>query len=320
MPFGKQDYKLSKKPTADAPALPAGGGLEVGKRGDTMKKQGLIAVLLGVIAAMFIGLYLVSVENTYKVNAQKVRVLVSKQYINQGTLLDETMVQENYVPKEFIQPKALQSVRDLRNSEGRTVLMTVAPIEQGEQIITTKLSMLGHETGISAIIPTAQRAITIPLDGRVINGIIRPGNRVDVIGIFEYQNKASEPQQIAVTMLQNVLVISVGNSLLGTVPEKAEKNKELLAAQENNSESVPVSFAVSPLEGEILALASEKGNIKLLLRPTGDESAFQSKGTKMNDIYKDILSASTGAMPGQSMKNLEKKQKEIISILKKYQQ
>jgi pilus assembly protein CpaB len=283
-----------------------------------MKKQGLIAVVLGLVAAMFVGLYLVTVENNYRSAAQKVKVLVSKQYISQGMLIDETMVQESFVPKEYVQPKALQLLKDLRNADGKAVFMAIAPIEQGEQVTTTKLSMLGHETGISAIIPGAQRAITITMEGRIINGIVKAGNRVDVIGIFEYQNKAGEPSEIAVTILQNILVLSVGNSILGSVASMPAKGKDMFATEELSSESVPVSFSVSPQEGEMLALASDKGSIKLLLRPAGDEAIVESKGTKLTDIYKDLISASPATMNPQSMKDMQKKQKEIISILNKY--
>ena len=283
-----------------------------------MKRQGLIAVLLGLIAAMFVGLYLITVENNYRSAAQKVKVLVSKQYISQGMLIDETMVQENLVPKEFLQPKALQSFKDIRNSDGKSVFMAVAPIEQREQVITTKLSMLGRDTGIASIIPGAQRAITITMDGRLINGVIKPGNRVDVIGIFEYQNKAGETSEIAVTILQNVLVLSTGNSILGGVASRTEKGKDMLTPEDLAPDSVPVSFSVSPQEGEMLALASEKGNIKLMLRPAGDEAIVEIKGTKLTDIYKDLISASPAMMNPQSMKDMQKKQKEIISILNKY--
>jgi len=285
-----------------------------------MKKQMLIAVILGVIAAMFAGLYFVSVESTYRSSAQKVKVLIAKQYINQGTLIDETMVQENFIPKEYIQPKALQFLKDLRNSEGKFIFMTICPIEQGEQVITTKLSMVGHETGIAAIIPDAQRALTIPMDGKVVNGIIKPGNRVDVIGIFEYQDKASEPQQLAITLLQNVLVLSVGNTVLGGFSPAPAKGKDILQQEETSSESIPVSFSVSSQDSEILALASEKGSIKLVLRSAGDESIFQSKGTKITVICKDIVMASKNASSPQSMRDMQAKQKEIISILKKYRQ
>ncbi|MCX5781187.1 MAG: Flp pilus assembly protein CpaB [Elusimicrobia bacterium] len=284
-----------------------------------MKKQLLIAVLLGVIAAMFTGLYLVSVESTYRISAQKVKVLISKQYINQGAFIDETMVQETLVPKEYIQPKALQSIKDLRTSDGRYLFMAVAPIEQGEQIITTKLSMLGIETGISAVIPTAQRAITIPLDSRVVNGIIKPGNRVDIIGIFEYQDKSSEQQQIALTLLQNVLVLSVGDSVLGSVIPKAEKGKEMISNEQSVSDSISVSFSVNSQEGELLALASEKGTIKLLLRGAGDETIINVKGAKMADISKEMISSQSSANT-QHLQDMQKKQKEIISILKKYKQ
>ncbi len=114
-----------------------------------MKKPLLFAAMFGIMAALFATLYLNSLETTYKQGAQKVKVLVAKDYIDQGTLLDESAVEEKLVPKEYIQPKAISQVKELFSSDGKKIYMAIVPFEAGEQITATKLSLLGIDTGMS---------------------------------------------------------------------------------------------------------------------------------------------------------------------------
>ena len=292
-----------------------------------MKKPLVISAVLGVVAALFIAMYLNSLESTYKKGAQKVKVLVAKEYLDQATMLDETLVEERTVPKDYLQPRAIQSIKDLTDSEGRRLFMTVVPVEKGEQIITTKLYMLGLDTGISGIIPNDKRAITMVFDKEAISGVIKPGNRVDVIGIFEYEDKDKQRQEVATTILQNVLVISVGRSVLGAVKPvmTSKKDVEKAMVMESADSRVPVSLAVSPSEVEILSLAAEKGTIKFSLRAPGDDKIYLTEGTKMQDIFKEISATAKGRagekaiLPDAYIKEMQRKQQEAVDLLKKYQ-
>ena len=118
-----------------------------------MNRSVVVACLGGVAAALSAGLYLNSLEATYRQGAQRVPALVARQYIEQGTMLDASLVEETRVPKQYVQPKALQSVKELAGAGGQRMFMTLLPVEKGEQIVTTKLSPLGMETGISSIVP-----------------------------------------------------------------------------------------------------------------------------------------------------------------------
>ena len=51
-----------------------------------MKKPLVISAILGVVAALFVAMYLNALESTYKKGAQKVKVLVAKEYLDQATM------------------------------------------------------------------------------------------------------------------------------------------------------------------------------------------------------------------------------------------
>jgi pilus assembly protein CpaB len=239
-----------------------------------MKKPLLFAAIFGIMAALFAALYLNSIETTYKQGAQKVKVLVAKDYIDQGTLLDESVVEEKLVPKEYIQPKAVSVLKELFSSDGRKIFMAIVPFEKGEQVTTTKLSMLGIDTGMSAVIPSQKRSMTLQFDSSLISGIIKPGNRVDMIGILQYEDSKGQMQESAFTILQNILVLATGNTILGAAAPSVKHSDGIKAAMQEapSSGSIPVTVAVTPKEAEVLALVSEKGVVKLALRPTGDDT------------------------------------------------
>ncbi|MCX5777849.1 MAG: Flp pilus assembly protein CpaB [Elusimicrobia bacterium] len=291
-----------------------------------MKRSLMIAIVCGILTALFVGLYLVNLETAYKNGTQKVVVLLAKNYIDQGTMLDESMVEEKTVPKDYLQPRAVQSLKELTAKDGRRMFMALVPIEKGEQIITTKLSLLGEETGISSIIPTDRRAVTVLLDNEMVNGIVKPGNRVDVISIFQGEDKDRHASEGAYTVLQNVLVLAAGKNMLGMskVVGAGNKNRE---TPEMDMGKVAVSFSVTPVEAEIMILATERGTVRLSLRPTGDDKLREVKAMKMQDIAREMTitmkNQSAGDVSTASRESTEAvriKQQEAIALLKKYQQ
>ena len=297
--------------------------------GKLMKKPGLIAIVLGVITALLVALYLNSLETSYRSGSQRVPVLVAKQYIDQGAMLDESLVEIRQVPKDYVQPRAINSLKDLCDSDGRRTFMVTTPIEKDEQIIVTKLAMLGLDTGVSAIIPTAKRAMTLTFDGDAVNGKIKPGNRVDIIGVFNYEDTANHPQEAAVTVLQNLFVLSVGNSMLGMQNRLNRKKGSAgeMAEAASAGGNVPVTFALTPKEAETLTLCSEKGSLKLSLRPIGDDKYTETAGTRLREIVKDAMStipknaaanSPATAISASYLKEMQEKQKDVLELLRKY--
>jgi len=194
--------------------------------------------------------------------------------------------------------------------------------------------MLGMDTGLSAVVPTDRRAVTIVFDREAVSGVVKPGNKVDIIGIFQYYDKNNVSQQAAITVLQNVQILGVGKSLLGQVKPvlKSKKDIEKSMTLESSENRIPISFSLSPVEAEILVLTAEKSSIKLSLRATGDEKIFASRGAKLNEIVKDAGSekrwSDTGSkevtpLQAEYMKQAQQTQEmqqRAIDLLKKYQQ
>ncbi|OGS10405.1 MAG: Flp pilus assembly protein CpaB [Elusimicrobia bacterium RIFOXYB12_FULL_50_12] len=284
-----------------------------------MKKPILLAVLSAGFAALFTMLYLNSLEMTYKKGADKAPVLIAKQYIEQGMMLDETLIEESSAPKNYIQPKALSAIKELTNSEGRKNFMALAPIEKGEQITATKLAVLGLDTGLSAVIPNDKRAVTLVLNNEDVAGIIKPGNRVDIIAVVDYSNKEGKMQEASATILQNILILSVGSNILGTAAN-TDSNEKQDGLSSISQSRIPVGLSVTQQEAELLVLSSEKGVIKFSLRPIGDDRISQIQPARMQDIFKDIsvVTSNRGAEAVLGAKDMQSKQNEALEILKKY--
>lgn len=235
------------------------------------KKPLLIGLICGAIIALFSWFYLTSLEEKYRQATKLVPVLSAKGYTPQGTVIKPAMVQVNKVPQEYLQPGVLSSVRDLVNEEGKSIYVTVLPILESEQISSSKLITIGKEMGLATVIPEGKIAFSVIVDeANNLGGLLRPGNKVNVLGTFDYEEK--DRSYSATTMLlQNVNVLSIGKKIVGTPPELAKEGKT-----EEESEASVVTLALTPQEATMLTFAREKGKLSLVLRATGDETIHET--------------------------------------------
>ncbi|OGS23934.1 MAG: Flp pilus assembly protein CpaB, partial [Elusimicrobia bacterium RIFOXYB2_FULL_48_7] len=187
------------------------------------KKQVIVSALVSVFTALMVVGYLAGLENKYKTGSKKVSVLVAREYIDQGSMIKPELVEEIKVPQEYIQPKAIRGIKEITGENNIPLYMAVVPVLAGEQILTTKLFGLGQETGLAAVIPTDKRAFSIACERDKIRGIIRPGNKVDIIATLDYYNDRGQKFEEARTILQNITVLSVGKQVLGMVKPAAMK-------------------------------------------------------------------------------------------------
>ena len=252
----------------------------------------LIAAVLGIVAVLLIQTFLSSVENKYKSGSEPVNVLVAKGYISEGTLVTEYMVDVKRIPRNFLAPGAITSVQQLMNEQGTYINATVVPILEGEQITSTKLVQPGKETGMSIIIPEGYRAVSIEVsDVSGVARLIKPGDRVDVIGTCEFLVKHQATMR-TFTALQDVLVIAYEQNIMGTmvVPEKQQRGgeDEMLGGKEESAEDkIPtVTLALSPADAQKITHLAKAGEIKLALRPIGEKGTSALKTIDTSDLLK----------------------------------
>ena len=91
-------------------------------------------------------------------------------------------------------------------------------------------------------------------------GFVKPGERVDIIGTME--PKESQNGSVTWTVLQDVEVLAVSQEMNAPVKESKKDNK-------NNDPKLgtSVTLAVTPYQAQKVALAEEKGVLRLTLRP-----------------------------------------------------
>lgn len=276
-----------------------------------MKKNLILSIAFALIATLFVALYLYDIENKQKSMTEPVKVVVASTKIEQGKIIDVSMLEEKTVPKQYVQPKYISSIKDFY-IDNKPSFISLVNFEQGEQITSTKITSISSDSGISNTIPTNQRAITLVFPREEIYGIVSPGSTIDLIAILEYEDKNNTLEETAVVIAQNLLVLAVGNNVIGGVNDL--KN-------ENITVTLPVTVSVTVKQAQEIMLTQEKGIIKVALRPSADSSIDNNiSAVKINDILKDAKKtvSKNSSNDAQLLKEMQKRQKEVVDIINKY--
>ncbi|MCL2799059.1 MAG: Flp pilus assembly protein CpaB [Endomicrobia bacterium] len=276
-----------------------------------MKKTILLSVIFAVAASFFAYVYLSGLETKYKQMSEPVKVVVAAQRIAQGTVIGKNMLAEKNVPKEYVQPKVFEAVGNLFSKDWSPVYIALNTIEPGEQILSTKVSQTNQDTGISNIIPDGQKALAVNFDADS-SLVITPGSRIDVLSIIEYSDGNKQFHQSVFPVAQNILVLAVGNNYLGSAKRKGD--------DESSSGKGILTLAVSIEDAQAILLAGEKGILKYIIRPAGDETVTEIKPLKMSDIIKDISKTSyqSDIKKSAAEKAVNQSRKEALEIINKY--
>jgi pilus assembly protein CpaB len=151
------------------------------------------------------------------------------------------------------------------------------PLLAGEPVLRGKLQEAPPPQGPAARIPTGRRALAVRVDEVVAaGGILRPGDRVDVVAVFDRQTYGKEA---ALLLLQNIAVLAVGMETEGESPadRSSSRTGEGAAAAAARTAAFPktVTLLVTPEEAQRLALAEKTGTLRLVLRAPGDASVLE---------------------------------------------
>jgi len=228
----------------------------------------MFAIVLGLVAVIFLFSYVSTMERRYLGKFEPVVVLIAKEDITQYQVLDESMLETRSIPQSFVQPLAAKA------DEAGQVIGYVASstIKKGEQILKTKLNLLGEE-GISPIITKGMRACTISVnDITGVGGHIRNGDSVDIIGTFRTMTEKRQTKSLeGVTLFQNVQVLATGKNYRFDPRVTTTKSKTSLFQTANqNAGFSSVTLEVTPRMCMDLAIAQQSGTLTLSLRSFHD--------------------------------------------------
>lgn len=198
--------------------------------------------------------------------------VVAARDILEGELITDDALLLESVPLNLRQPNALADALSAVDRIARV------PIAAGEQVMETKLTT-GTVRSVSELLPEGSRAFTMEVSGGIDPRLLRPGDMVDVIAVFESASATGAHTGAAParsgamksrTILQAKLVLAVENDYPGS-PVGLRLNGEERARMAAGGAYAQmtkrrVSLAVTPEEAQSLGLATETSSLYLALR------------------------------------------------------
>lgn len=216
----------------------------------------LIALVLGILAALVSTSAIRSAEKRARDGWDPVQVICAAADVDEGTELDETMVQVCDLPSRVVTDSFIRvedSGDNVSAVDGQRVLV---PLKKGDPILYSHFES-AQEISLSESVPQGLRAVAVEVTEKSSVGLwIRPSDHVDVVGTFR---DLETRELMAVTLLQNVVVLATGK-ITGNTTYVPEEDKRWQHAV----------LLVTGDEAEILALAGEYGALTLTLRNTKD--------------------------------------------------
>lgn len=238
-----------------------------------------------VLLAMAVGCGLVAMLGVQQIlsgeksqEKDTVPVLVAKQDISPGLKLDSSQVAFENWPKDAV---PVGAVTDPSQYEDRALKVRAYP---GDPILQAKLGEKG-EYGASTSIRKGLRVVTVPVNMTTVHsGMIRPGDRVDVLVTYTIRAPGKADITRTKTVLEYIEVFAIDRVREGEGSDSAKGAKA-----EN------LSVLVTPEQAHVLMLASNRGKLQMALRNSSDKD--QSKAVAVDDKMFDDMNTGKGKEP-----------------------
>jgi pilus assembly protein CpaB len=240
----------------------------------------VLALSCGLVAALGINQVLASRRGAPGVPGETLTVYVVAADIGIGDPLTAQNVKLEPWPKDKVPFGALTDKDDVEGRRSRTRLVT------GELLLEGKLLGKGENgTGAPDLIPQGFRVVPVKIDALTTPDLLGPGDFVDLLVNLE-ASKTGVPSTITVTFLSRVKVFAVDQRYTPN-----ESGEESAAATRQ------ISLLVKPEEAERIALASNLGNIRMIMRHPNDETVLEHNfGVDLNSL----LHGGASRNPGQN--------------------
>lgn len=236
-----------------------------------MKKAFAPFLISIVLAALFFFLLQTRESQFRSSYGETVSVMVAKFDIPEKTLFKpETMTELVQIPRKYVLQDAVE-IRSVTDFNKVRDLVSLVRVPKGNQITYSQMARVSADTGLAVKIPPGLRAAVVGVPNEMM-GLVKPGDRIDLLCTFPVRApEGGESEWVTATILQNILVLSVGMEMGGVLsPDEAKKRERAAKEKLAISEEGFVSVAVSPLEAQFLTLGKKQGEVQVILRPLGD--------------------------------------------------
>jgi pilus assembly protein CpaB len=218
-----------------------------------------VAVACGLVAMLGVQQALSNKGKEEKIPTAK--VLVATTDIAPGVRLDESNTGFKEVALELVPPGAVTKAEEYTDRALRGGAVA------GEMIMVAKLGEKGV-FGASGEIPKGMRVITVPVTATTTHsGLIRPGDRVDVMVTFKVRIAGEGMAAKTRTVLEYIKVFATDSLIAGDTP--TGDGTEIKAKN--------ISLLVWPEQAQDLMTAKSEGELHLALRHKNDGPAAEEQ-------------------------------------------
>ncbi len=252
----------------------------------------IVAIVLGVLAGVIHYTAINRKKKEVMAGWNLVPVIVASTDIPEGTVVTYEMINQRPVPEQFVTSSVVKP-DSASYVVGQKVLV---PLQSGDPLLWSQFETSKAAEKLSTIIQKKGRAFTLEANGArmTVGGWIRPNDHIDIIGSFRDPNSN---EQVAVTLMQNVVVLATGK-ITGTT------NINLLPESDRHYDTI--SLLVLPEEAEILSLAAELGTLTFVLRNPEDIDVQEERGRATIQTL----------LTGERLKTLERVRSQSLVIIR----
>jgi pilus assembly protein CpaB len=233
-----------------------------------------LGLLAGIAGVVLLILYMRRFEEDAS-GGRKVDLLVTVVPIQRGRPIADEMLGTREVPLAYVDDRAIRAV-DKDKILGLRATTNV-PVQQTitwmDVIATTD-----DQRDLSSLVQPGNRAMPIKVTFDDEITLIHPGDFVDVIGIFPDTKGAS-------VLLQRVLVLAAGQET-GSIERTPEQKRAL-------GRATTLTLSVTVQEGQLLALAMEKGKLTVVVRNPDDQKTSENIADFTPSMLGDVQTRQT---------------------------
>jgi pilus assembly protein CpaB len=231
----------------------------------------LVGLVLGVVAFVVGWSGLQKAKADARKGFNLTPVIVAAVDISEGATVTMEMVSQRSIPETFVTSSVIKP-DSASYVIGQKVMVS---LQAGDPLLWSQFETSRASERLTNKVLKRTRAITIEAKTTTaVGGWVRPNDHVDIVGTFK---DPDSNEQVALTVLQNVVVLATG---------KLTGNTNVNLVPENERTYNNVTLMVVPEEGEVLTLAQELGSLTLMLRNDEDlDTIDNTRPTSVRTLF-----------------------------------
>lgn len=265
------------------------------------RRATFLSIGLSVLAMYLVWQYISGEDDRLRKDFEvKLPIVVAQRDILQYETIRKTDISLLSVPAKFLPPGLITNTDDVVDA------VAAIPISKGEFVLDNKIISKNVYSGLDTQISRGKRAMAVPVNVKSSVGFqLRPGSRVDLAAVFEYQTGDITSNEAKV-FLQDLLVLASGRTIQLEAPKGVDQNiikgllsdknpeipkdqtelREALNYAKKDANYATVTLEVTPDQAQTIAyvMGTYGSTLTLLMRNADDRTISSRKEITLRDV------------------------------------